>query len=115
MADTGDSRLAAPIWVGRYELEKADGVMLDNAGVMLSKQQIVQLLGNASQVTAGSVFATLPSECRPDSEVMLPVVVTGTASSVAVLTMSPTGEMRCSAGGTVHLNGISFHICSNYY
>ena len=242
MADTGDPRLAAPIWVGRYEIEAADGVTLDNAGVMLSKQQIVQLLGNASPVTAGSVFATLPSECRPGSEVMLPVVVTGSEpteqevtvtvtggtasvdipalsgtaevpssevtvtvpsmsvtsgvpvsdgatelvsvgldsegvpqsalslsvisddssplntvgtttqtsvtatvpaaevsvsttptsvsvdlpdmqatgtitleSSLAVLTVSPAGEMRCSVGGTVHLNGISFHICSNYY
>ena len=242
MADTGDPRLAAPIWVGRYEIEAADGVTLDNAGVMLSKQQIVQLLGDASPVTAGSVFATLPSKCRPVSEVMLPVVVTGSApseqevtvsvkggtaqvdipalsgsaevpsrevtvtvppmtvtsevpasdgatelvsvgldsdgvpqsalslsvisdgssplnavgttpqtsvtstvpaaeatvstspksvsvdlpdmqatgtvtleSSLAVLTVTPAGEMKCSAGGTVHLNGISFHLCSNYY
>lgn len=242
MADTGDPRLAAPIWVGRYEITPADGVTLDNAGVMLSKQQIVQLLGNASPVTAGSVFAILPSECRPDSEVMLPIVVTGSTSSeqevtvnvkggtatvdipalsgsakvpssevkvtvppmrvtsevpssdgatelvsvdldsdgvpqsalslsvisdgsaplsavgttpqtsvtatvpateatvstspksvsvdlpdmqatgtvvlessLAVLTVSPDGEMKCSAGETVHLNGISFHICSNYY
>lgn len=112
MADTGDPRLAAPIWVGRYEVEAANGVTLDNAGVMLSKQQIVQLLGNASPVTAGSVFAILPSECHPDSEVRFPVVAD---SNVAVLSISPAGEMKCSAGGTVYLNGISFHICSNYY
>ena len=91
MADTGDPRLAAPIWVGRYVIEAADGVTLDNAGVMLSKQNMVQFLGDASGVTANQTFATLPEECRPDETVMLPVVVEGAGGIEQQVSLTATG------------------------
>lgn len=206
MPDDGDPRLAAPIWVGRYELVPATGVDVTNATVMLSKQNMVQFLGDASGVTSGKTFATLPEECCPDETIMVPVVVEGasgietsvsvnatagelnltipslsgtatlklapdvppmvsvgyddegvpssamsidlvnssadalvssvstneatvTAQSpaiqasgtvtipqtIGILSVSPVGELSCNLSGKVHLNGINFHICSNYY
>lgn len=89
--DTGAPRFAQPIWTGRYELEPASGVTFNNVTVMLSKQLMVQLTGDAENVTAGEVFATLPSECLPDHTVMLPVVCEGEGSSSVTATFETRG------------------------
>lgn len=89
--DTGAPRLAQPIWEGLYELEPAEGVTFDDVTVMLSKQLMVQLTGDAEGVTAGEVFATLPSECLPDHTVMLPVVCEGEGSSSVTATFETSG------------------------
>lgn len=90
-ADTGAPRFAQPIWTGRYELEPASDVTFDDVTVMLSKQLMVQLTGDAENVTAGEVFATLPSECLPDHTVMLPVVCEGEGPSSVTATFETSG------------------------
>lgn len=189
MPDTGDPSRATPIWVGTYEMVVEDGVTIANAWVMLSKQNMVQFMGDAEDIVADQTFATLPEECRPDEAVMMPVVVEesggleqqvsitasgdpidvtipdltgsvsfeippsvtdpeptplwltmaeGTASipgtvasvesptfqatgtvtipqTIGILTVSPIGELRCNLSGKVHLNGLNFHTCANYY
>lgn len=75
MPDTGDPYRASPIWIGTYQMTVESGVTIANSWVMLSKQNMVQFMGDADGVTANQTFATLPEECCPDDTVMLPVVV----------------------------------------
>lgn len=91
MADTGDPRLAAPIWVGRYDLTLETGIDMTNVTVMLSKQNMVQFLGDADGVTVNQTFATLPEECRPDETIMLPVVVEGAGGIEQQVSLTATG------------------------
>lgn len=110
--DTGDPRFASPIWSGRYEVTPAEGVTLSSATVMLTKANQCQLCGDAEGVTAATAFATMPEECRPTHQLMLPVC---TGGGVAVLTVGTDGALTCSEGGTVHLDGFSYHICDRWY
>lgn len=119
MPDTGDPSRAAPIWIGTYQMNVESDVTITNEWVMLSKQNMVQLMGDADGITANQTFATLPDECRPDETVMLPIVVDeaegNEQQSIGILTVSPTGELTCNLSGKVHLNGLNFHTCANYY
>lgn len=145
MPDTGDPRFAAPIWEGRFELTPSEGVTFANQTVMLSKSLDVQFTSDAEGVVAGSVLATLPSECRPLDEIHLPVVVeaistdsprvvsvdldaegvptvaydygtvTASGPTLGILSVSPIGEITCNLSGTVRLSGFSFNLCGNYY
>lgn len=96
-ADTGDPRQRYIIWDGVYQMEVASGVTMTNPTVMLSKQLMVQLTGDAEGVTAGEVFATLPSECLPDHEIMLPVVVEGTGARTIGATFETSGAATATA------------------
>ena len=100
MVDTGDSRLAAPIWTGRYKVTPAEGVTLSSTTVMLTKANQCQLCGDAEGVTAGTPFATLPEKCRPARELHLPVCVGGSGSESVSLdgTVTIAGQ---TATGTV--------------
>lgn len=91
MADTGDPSRAAPIWVGKYQMAVEDGVTITNDLVMLSKQNMVQFMGDADGITADQTFATLPDECRPDETVMLPVVVEGAGGIQQQVSVTATG------------------------
>lgn len=118
MPDTGTPRFAAPIWEGRYEVTPSAGVTLSSTTVMLTKANYCQLCGDAEGVTAGVAFATLPEECRPERVLHLPVCVGGSGSeaiSLATLTIGADGAMTCSSGGTVYLDGFSYHICDRWY
>lgn len=110
-ADTGAPRFAQPIWVGRYELEPASGVTFDNATVMLSKQLMVQLTGDAENVTAGEVFATLPSECLPDHTIMLPVVVEGSGTRTVGATFETSGA---AATATAEFSPSDPHVSATF-
>ena len=112
MPDTGDPSRAAPIWIGTYQMAGETGVTMANEWVMLSKQNMVQFMGNAEGVTANQTFATLPEECCPDETIMLPVVI---EQQIGILSVSPIGELSCSLPGKVHLNGLNFHTCANFY
>lgn len=91
MPDTGDPSRAAPIWVGTYQMTVEGGVTISNEWVMLSKQNMVQFMGDADGVTANQTFATLPEECRPDETVMLPVVVEGAGGIEQQISVTATG------------------------
>ena len=112
MADAGDPRFAAPIWEGRYEVTPAEGVTLSSTTVMLTKANQCQLCGDAEGVTAASAFATIPENCRPARQLKLPVCA---GDGVAVLTIGTDGTLTSSEGGTVDLDGFSYHICDLWY
>lgn len=110
--DTGDPRLATPIWSGIYEVTPAEGVTLSSPTVMLTKANYCQFCGDAEGVTAETAFATMAEECRPVRTLALPVCA---GDGVGVLTVGTDGTLTCSEGGTVHLDGFSYHICDRWY
>ena len=138
MTDTGNPRFATPIWQGRYQLSPASGVTFTSDVVMLANDNTVQFLGDASEVVAGVPFATMPDGCYPQAPVTFPVCVEGEAiyvsvaldedgvpesaallgtstPSLAFVTVGSNGELTCSSGGLVHLNGVSYHVNDRYY
>lgn len=138
MPDTGNPRFATPIWQGRYQLSPASGVTFTSDVVMLANDNTVQFLGDASGVVAGVKFATMPDGCYPQAPVTFPVCVEGEATyvsvalddegvpesasllgtstpSLAFVTVGTNGELTCSSGGLVHLNGLSYHVNDRYY
>lgn len=67
--------------------------------------------GTASLSPAtGETSVTIPAQ-------QLPVTVSGTIATggLATLTIGVDGSMTCSSGGTVHLDGFSYHICDRWY
>lgn len=89
--DTGEPRFGNPIWRGRYSLSPSEGVTISNDRVMLSKQNMVQFMGDADGVIENQTFATLPEECCPDETVMLPVVVEGASGIEQQVNVTATG------------------------
>lgn len=69
----------------------------------------VEGTASLSEVT-GSTQVTIPAQ-------QLPVTVSGTIATggLATLTIGTDGTMMCSSGGTVHLDGFSYHICDRWY
>lgn len=59
---------------------------------------------------SGETSVTIPAQ-------QLPVTVSGTIATggLATLTIGIDGSMTCSSGGTVHLDGFSYHICARWY
>ena len=106
MADEeiADPRLASPIWEGRYEVTPSAGVTLSSTTVMLTKANQCQFCGDAEGVTAGTAFATLPEECRPERVLRLPVCVGGSGSESVSLEGTVTIEGQ-TATGTVSVPG----------
>lgn len=51
------------------------------------------------------------------AEQEVPVIVSGTIATggLATLTIGTDGTMTCSSGGTVYLDGFSYHICDRWY
>lgn len=81
---------------------------------------------------SGDVSVTVPSQSVavsvtvPESqgeasveiaEQEVPVTVSGTivTGGLATLTIGTDGTMSCSSGGTVYLDGFSYHICDRWY
>lgn len=137
--DTGEVRLASPIWRGRYSLSPSEGVTFDSTTVMLTKDNTVQFIGNATGVTSNVTFATLPEDCRPYSDIIIPVYCISTSVALTIdfdsnnvqlyaanlgsitspflipLTVSKNGELTVPYSGTILLNGTEFHINDLYY
>ena len=137
LSGSAEVTVTVPPMTVTSEVPASDGatelvsVGLDSDGVPQSALSLSVISDGSSPLNAvgttpqTSVTSTVPAaeatvSTSPKSvSVDLPdMQATGTVtleSSLAVLTVTPAGEMKCSAGGTVHLNGISFHLCSNYY
>lgn len=141
-ADTGDPRFANPIWQGRYEASPAEGVTMRSPAIMLSNDNTVQFCGDAMGVKANDPAFTVPEECRPASEIAVPVAVESTRSyavtaeldesgevvsayggqiynelsvSVVAMTVSPDGSVTFPVSGDARLNGICYHVNDRYY
>lgn len=126
--DTGDPRFANPIWQGRYEASPAEGVTMRSTAIMLSNDNTVQFCGDAMGVTANVPAFTVPEECRPASEIAMPVVVDATTSyategntvyasvfNVTSMTISPDGTVTFPVSGNARINGICYHVNDRYY
>ena len=64
--------------------------------------------------TPGATLTTLPPECRPSTEVRIPVIVD---TNVDVLSIQTNGavSLHASTDGMVYLAGASFNISANWY
>ena len=64
--------------------------------------------------TPGATLTTLPQECRPSTEVRIPVIVD---TNVDVLSIQTNGavSLNASTDGMVYLAGLSFNISMNWY
>lgn len=83
-ADTGNPWLAIPkTYKGKFEVTAGDGVTLTTPYIMLSSDNDVSFMGNATCDTyaAGETLFTLPEECCPDVGVSVCVPATFTRST----------------------------------
>ena len=83
---------------------------------MLSCVNDVQFMGDCmiTNYTPGATLTTLPPECRPSTEVRVPVVVD---TRLDVLTVQTNGvvSLNASTDGMVYLAGLFFNISMNWY
>ena len=115
-----------------------------NAEGELVSAYTLDIVNNTSPLTmTGDVAVTVPSQSVsvsvtvPSTEVSgtvavaevegttsveiaeqeVPVTVSGTIATggLATLTIGTDGSMTCSSGGTVYLDGFSYHICDRWY
>lgn len=119
--DTGVPWLTLPkTYKGKFEVAVGDGVTMTSPYVMLSSDNDVSFMGNATcaAYTTGAVLLTLPEECCPNETLMLfiPADIGGNIE-LSIMSISPIGEVTLAISGdiTVHLNGKSFNIGSNWY
>ena len=83
-ADTGNPWLAIPkTYKGKFEVAAGEGVTLTTPYIMLSSDNDVSFMGNATcdTYTAGETLFTLPEECCPDVGVSVCVPATFTRST----------------------------------
>ena len=83
---------------------------------MLSCVNDVQFQGDCMimNYTPGATLTILPPECRPSTEVRVPVVVDTRLDVLAVQTNGVV-SLNASTDGMVYLAGLSFNISMNWY
>lgn len=109
MAETGNPNVYT-IYRGKYSITAPDGL---SHYCMLSNTNDVIFMGDYTSDSNGLV-CTLPSELRPESEVVFPVC-TGTTGTLDVIKIAVNGEMTSSANTLIRLKGFTFNISCNYY
>lgn len=93
----------------------------DESGELISAYTL-QVVNNTSPLTvSGDVEVTVPAQqvtATVDiAEQEAPVTVSGNVATggLSTLTIGTDGTMTCSSGGTVYLDGFSYHICDRWY
>ena len=118
-ADMGNAGSWWRPYTGKYEVELADGVTMDDPTLMLSTILDVMFCGDMSVPAGIATVATLPEDCRPSKVIYLYAVCdTAGAFTQELLTLAPDGTIGVQASDEprmLHLNGLSFNICSRYY
>lgn len=101
---------------GAYVHAPSPEAMFTSERVMLSCVNDVQFMGDCMimNYTPGATLTTLPPECRPSTEVRVPVVVDTRLDVLAVQTNGVV-SLNASTDGMVHLAGLSFNISMNWY
>lgn len=101
---------------GAYLHAPSPTVAFTSTKVMLSCVNDVQFIGDCLLVgyTPGAAITVLPSECRPTTEIKIPVIVDEVGD---VLSIRTNGEvsLKTATDGMVYLAGISFNISHNWY
>lgn len=101
---------------GAYVHAPTPEAMFASERVMLSCVNDVQFMGDCmiTNYTPGATLTTLPPECRPSTEVRVPVAVD---TNVDVLSIQTNGavSLHASTDGMVYLAGLSFNISMNWY
>ena len=92
---------------GAYVHAPSPEAMFTSERVMLSCVNDVQFQGDCMimNYTPGAMLTTLPPECRPSTEVRVPVVVQ----------TNGVVSLNASTDGMVYLAGLSFNISMNWY
>lgn len=111
-------------YVGKYELVITDGVTMEDTTVMLSTIQDVIFTADMS-IAEGvgahlAQLAMLPPDCIPDRDVYLGAVMESDgALAPAIVKIDTSGGISVPASPIgsfiLHLYGLSFNICGNYY
>lgn len=101
---------------GAYDHAPSPEAMFTSERVMLTCVNDVQFMGDCMVVgyTPGAAITTLPPECRPSTEVRVPVVVDTRLDVLAVQTNGVV-SLNASTDGMVYLAGASFNISANWY
>lgn len=101
---------------GAYVHAPSPEAMFTSERVMLSCVNDVQFMGDCMIMgyTPGAALTILPPECRPSTEVRVPVVVDTKLDVLAVQT-NGTVSLNATTDGMVYLSGVSFNISSNWY
>lgn len=101
---------------GAYVHAPSPEAMFTSERVMLSCVNDVQFQGDCMimNYTPGATLTTLPPECRPSTEVRVPVVVDTRLDVLAVQTNGIV-SLNASTDGMVYLAGLSFNISMNWY
>lgn len=104
------------IFKGAYLHAPSPEAIFTSAKLMLSCVNDVQFMGDCMVMgyTPGDALTVLPPECRPPTEVRIPVVVDTKLDVLAVQT-NGTVSLNATTDGMVHLSGVSFNISSNWY
>ena len=93
----------------------------DESGELVSAYAM-RVINNTSPLSvSGDVEVEVPEQSASASieiaEQEVPVTVSGNVATggLATLTIGTNGTMTCSSGGTVYLDGFSYHICDRWY
>lgn len=101
---------------GAYLHAPSPEAVFTSAKLMLSCVNDVQFMGDCMVMgyAPGAALTVLPPECRPPTEVRIPVVVDTKLDVLAVQT-NGTVSLNATTDGMVYLSGVSFNISSNWY
>lgn len=117
--DTGNPNFFTT-FKGKYQCVEGTATIMNTTVVMLSCTNDVQILGDAAltNYTANDEVLVLPTECRPDRVVKIPVIVNDGTDRVVPLTIDTNGN--CSlpysyASADVYLSGVNFNVSDRWY
>ena len=122
MPDIGDKNVFT-LYKGKYDAVPGDGVSMMNPAVMLTRMNEVVILGNCdfSGLPANATVMTLPEECRPPLEFVIPVCHENNVESayeVVPLVIGMNGEVTTPVAltdGILYTGGRSFNIGGKWY
>lgn len=114
--DTGNPDVFT-IFQGKYEIAPSEGCTLANDSAMLTTMCIVELMGDAELTgyVDATAFATLPEECKPESEIHMPVYFDDALVKLIITADGAMSLSGASGDGTVHLEGMCFNNCDRWY
>lgn len=109
MPETGNPNVYT-IYRGKYSITAPDGL---THYCMLGNTNEVIFMGDYTSDSNG-IVCTLPTELRPESELVFPVC-TGTTGTLDIMKIDVNGEITSSANTLIRLKGFTFNISCNYY
>ena len=111
---------AITIFKGKYQCVEGTSTIMNTINVMLTSTNDVQIMGDANltNYTANDNVLTLPTECRPDRIVKIPVIVNDGTDRVVPFTIDTNGNCTLPYSYTsadVYLSGVNFNVSDRWY